>query len=130
MPPLAALIVALTVILLALAMAMVGRARGRFAIKAPATTGHPDFERVFRAQMNTNEQALMFLPSFWLAVHYGWLELAAVMGLVWLVARTWYLFAYARDASRRDLPFIIATVALVVLLLDGLRGLLMLTLAA
>ena len=33
----------------------VGKARQTFGIKAPAITGNPDFERVFRVQMNTLE---------------------------------------------------------------------------
>ena len=48
-----ALVTLLTVALLMTTMFMVGSARRRFGIHAPATTGHPDFERVFRAQMNT-----------------------------------------------------------------------------
>ena len=35
---------------------MVGRARGRYGIAAPATTGHEVFERHFRVHMNTLEQ--------------------------------------------------------------------------
>ena len=31
----------------------VAKARGKFGIMAPATTGNPDFERLFRVQMNT-----------------------------------------------------------------------------
>ena len=48
----------------------VGRARVKFGIKAPATTGNPDFERVFRVQMNTLEWLPIFLPSLWLFAIY------------------------------------------------------------
>ena len=34
---------------------LVSRARTAYGIKAPAITGNPDFERVFRVQMNTLE---------------------------------------------------------------------------
>ena len=44
----------------------VGKARQTFGIKAPAITGNPDFERVFRVQMNTLEWLPIFLPSLWL----------------------------------------------------------------
>ena len=66
----AALITALNVLLIAFAMYLVGRARGRFQIQAPATTGNVDFERVFRAHQNTLEQTVMFLPVLWLATLY------------------------------------------------------------
>ena len=41
----------------------VGRARVRFGVKAPATSGQPDFERVFRVHMNTLEWMPIFLPA-------------------------------------------------------------------
>ena len=31
----------------------VGRARGRYGVKAPAVSGHEGFERIYRVQMNT-----------------------------------------------------------------------------
>ena len=34
------------------AVVAVGQARGRFKVEAPATTGHPTFDRLFRAQQN------------------------------------------------------------------------------
>ena len=34
-------------------MIAVGRARARYGVKAPATSGNEDFERVYRVQMNT-----------------------------------------------------------------------------
>jgi hypothetical protein len=40
----------------------VGRARGRYGIPAPATAGHPDFERYYRIHMNPLEQLAVLLP--------------------------------------------------------------------
>ena len=42
---------------------MVGRARGTYGVKAPATTGHPEFERYFRVHQNTLESAYRFHPG-------------------------------------------------------------------
>jgi len=39
----------------------VSKARVAFGIKVPATSGNPDFERVFRVQMNTLEWMPLFL---------------------------------------------------------------------
>jgi hypothetical protein len=50
MHPLIALITLLTVLLLITTAVMVGRARGRLGVPAPATSGHPLFDRVFRVQ--------------------------------------------------------------------------------
>ena len=111
-----ALVTLLTVLLLFATAAMVGAARGRYGIKAPATTGNADFERVFRVQMNTQEGALAFLPALWLAASYGSALWAGVIGLVWLVARVWYAVAYTRDAARRGPAFGVGVLALLALL--------------
>lgn len=83
----AALITLLTVVIIAVAMMLVGRARGQFQVHAPATTGHPDFERAFRAHQNTLEQTVMFLPLLWLATVYSNEQWAAWSGYAWLVGR-------------------------------------------
>ena len=44
----------------------VGRARGRYGVKAPAITGNEIFERHFRVQQNTLEQLMVFLPGMYL----------------------------------------------------------------
>ena len=66
-----ALVTLLTVLLMFGTATAVGFARGKYGIKAPATSGHPAFERAFRVQMNTLEATMMFLPLLWLAAHYG-----------------------------------------------------------
>ena len=45
---------------------MVGQARGRYKIEAPATTGDPMFERYFRVHQNTLESLIVFLPALWI----------------------------------------------------------------
>ena len=47
-----------------------GRARTRFDVQAPATTGHPEFERYLRVQLNTLEQLIIFLPAIFLFASY------------------------------------------------------------
>lgn len=85
----------------------VGRARGRYGIKAPATSGHPAFERAFRVQMNTLESAVLFLPTLWLAARYGFAGWAGIAGLVWVAGRVWYALAYLRDAGKRAGGFVL-----------------------
>lgn len=88
----------------------VGVARNRFGIKAPATSGHPTFERGFRVQMNTLENTVLFLPTLWLAAHYGFAGWAGIAGLVWIVGRIWYAIGYWREASKRESGFVIGMV--------------------
>ncbi|MEO5830341.1 MAG: MAPEG family protein [Rhodanobacter sp.] len=101
MTHLPALVTLLTVLLLFATMWAVGHARGKYGIKAPATTGDPAFERAYRVQMNTLEATVMFLPTLWLAATLGFSGWAGVAGLVWIVGRAWYAVAYLRDASKR-----------------------------
>lgn len=113
-----ALITLLTVLLMSATVFMVGRARGKFGIKAPATTGHEGFERAFRVQMNTQEAALMFLPALWVAASLGNPAISAWIGAAWLVGRVWYAWAYARGGNRGP-GFVIGMLALLALLVQG-----------
>jgi uncharacterized MAPEG superfamily protein len=95
--------------------AAVGRGRSKYQIPAPATTGNPDFERLFRVQMNTLEALAMFLPALWVAAHYAKPEIVGGIGLLWVAGRIWYAIAYAQDAKKRGPGFgisILSTAAL------------------
>ena len=118
-----AFVTMLTLILLIGTAIYVGVARGKYGIKAPATSGHPDFDRAFRVQMNTVENTLVFLPALWVAAHYASALIAGLLGLAWLAARAWYAIAYARGAERRGAPFGTAFVALALLIVLALAGL-------
>ena len=105
MTHLPALVTLLTVLLLFGTMWAVGRARGKYGIKAPAVSGDPAFERAYRVQMNTLESTVMFLPTLWLAANYGFSGWAGVAGLIWLVGRVWYALAYLKEAGKRGPGF-------------------------
>jgi uncharacterized membrane protein YecN with MAPEG domain len=98
----------------------VGSARGRLGVEAPATTGHPEFERHFRVQANTLEGLIVFLPSLWLfAIYTGWEWVAAALGLIWIVGRILYTTGYAKEAKARSLGFGIQILATLILLLGS-----------
>jgi len=117
-----ALVVLLTVLLLFGVMCVVGRARMKHGIKAPATSGHPGFERAYRVQMNTLEGTVMFLPTLWLAVHYGFAGWAGIAGLFWIVGRVWYAAGYLKDAARREGGFILSMLAWAAVLVMAVVG--------
>jgi len=90
---------------------MVGRARSKYNVPAPATYGNPEFERVFRVQQNTLEQLVLFLPSLWL---FGILvnDLAAgVLAIVWVLGREFYGMNYIKNPDSRGKGFMISMVA-------------------
>ena len=80
---------------------MVGSARVRYKVPAPATTGDPIFERYFRVQQNTLEQLIVFIPSIFIFAAYVHMIAAAALGFIFVVARAIYAMGYVRDPEKR-----------------------------
>jgi len=97
----------------------VGRAREKYGVKAPATTGNEHFERAYRIQLNTMEWALVFLPTLWIFAAFVSDCYAAVVGLVGLAGRILYAICYQRDPATRSTGFMIGMTAFVVAVLWG-----------
>ena len=115
------LIIVLALIQLATFVVIVGKARDRFGVKAPAIYGNPDFERYYRVQMNTIELLILFIPSIFLASIYWSPYLMAVLGLVYLIGRILYFFAYTQNKNR-VVAFLMSFLPIVVFLIAGLFG--------
>ena len=98
----------------------VGQARRKFGIDAPAIHGHPDFERVFRVQANTLEWLPIYLVSLWLFALYWDSQVAAALGVVWVIGRVLYMTGYSRAAGARSTGFMIQMAATGILLLGAL----------
>jgi glutathione S-transferase len=98
----------------------VGKARATFDVKAPAISGNPDFERVFRVQMNTLEWMPIFLPSLWLFAIYISDAIAAALGVVWIIGRILYMIGYSEAAAKRGRGFAIQGGAAMLLWLGAL----------
>ena len=103
----------------------VAAARGKFGVLHPATTGHPDFERIFRAHVNTLEWAPIFLVTLWLCAIYLNDIAAAAVGAVWIVGRVVYFTGYRRSVEGRIPGFFIQALACVLLFLGAAVGLVM-----
>ena len=115
------------VILLALAEfvalgILVGRARGKYGVKAPATTGHEVFERWFRVHYNTMELLVVFVPSIWLFGLYVSPAIGAALGAVYLVGRVMYVRSYVRDPAARGGGFGLSMLPTLVLLVGAAIG--------
>jgi len=110
-----ALVTLLAILVYLYSSILVSRARGKFGVKLPAISGNPDFERVFRAQMNTLEWLPVFLPSLWLFAIYLSDSIAAAIGLVWVIGRILYVLGYAQAVAKRSLGFAIQASAAIVL---------------
>ena len=84
---------------------LVGNARGKYGVKAPAISGHEVFERHFRVQQNTLELLIVMLPAMWLFARYVSAPWAAGLGLVYFVGRIVYLRSYVADPASRSAGF-------------------------
>jgi glutathione S-transferase len=80
---------------------VVGQARGKYGIKAPAVAGHENFERAYRVQMNTVEQMVFFLPALWLCAVLVSDKGAATGGVIWVLGRAVYAVTYLNDPAKR-----------------------------
>lgn len=101
---------------------LVARARARYGVKAPATSGHEIFERWFRVQQNTLEMLIAFIPAISLFAIYVNPNWAAWVGLVYIVGRVVYLRAYVADPARRGLGFALTALPILLLLAGALLG--------
>jgi len=117
-----AAVTVLTVLLFFYMGLNVGRMRAKHGIKAPAMTGHDEFERAVRVHMNTLEGAMAFLPVLWIAAIYfgGWIP--ALAGFVWVVGRVIYMIGYMAAPEKRETGFTIQALALVVLIVLAIWG--------
>jgi glutathione S-transferase len=114
-----ALITCLALLVYMWASILVSRARAKFGVKLPAIAGNPDFERVFRAHMNTLEWLPIFLPSLWLFAIYIGDGVAAAIGAVWVIGRILYVLGYARAVEKRGPGFFIQALATIALWLGA-----------
>lgn len=101
---------------------LTGRARVKYKIRAPATSGHEMFERAYRVQMNTLEQLVVFLPVLFLAGRYWPPAVVAGVGAVFLLGRVLYRHQYVKDPASRAPGFILTLLPNAALLLAALLG--------
>ena len=95
----------------------VSRMRAKHGCPAPAMTGHPKFERMNRVHYNSLEQLIMFLPAQWLYGYYARFIWAAGFGIVYLVGRFVYRYAYVRDPSSHSPGFTFSVLPTTIMLI-------------
>jgi glutathione S-transferase len=101
---------------------LVGQARAKTGIRAPAMTGHPEFERANRVHVNTLENLIIFVPAVWIFATYSSALYAAILGALFVVARALYAIGYLRAAEKRAVGAGITGIVNIVLVVGGLIG--------
>jgi glutathione S-transferase len=98
----------------------VGQARGKYGVKAPATTGNEIFERYHRVHQNTMEQLVMFLPALYAFAFWVSPMWASILGIVFIIGRAVYFNLYIGNPDKRGTGVIISVFANAVLILGAL----------
>ncbi|MGB7406227.1 MAG: MAPEG family protein [Pacificimonas sp.] len=121
--PLTALGIILALLAYIVAIRQVGKMRGKYGIKVPAMTGHEEFDRALRAQMNSLE----FLPIFLtlaviLAGLYGDV-IGGIYSAIYALGRWLYVRGYIVGPEKRIPGFMIATFSTLIALIASIGGL-------
>jgi glutathione S-transferase len=125
MPHYTAIVTLLSVALYFFLATRVAAAHGKFDVRLPATTGNPDFERIFRVHVNTLEWMPSYLVPLWLCAIYLSDAVAAALGLVWIVGRVVYFIGYSRAVEKRLPGFFIQSMACLLLFIGATAGVIM-----
>ena len=104
---------------------LVGMARGKYGIAAPAVTGDPIFERYYRVQENTLELLIFFIPGMVMFAYYVRPDAAAALGVIFIIGRVLYFKSYIADPEKRTLGFFFSFFPSLILVLGGLIGAIM-----
>jgi uncharacterized membrane protein YecN with MAPEG domain len=120
--PWTALVTVAALILYFVVTINVGRARSKYKVSPPATSGNPDFERVFRVQQNTVEQIVLFIPALWLFSIFVSQVWGAGLGAVWVIGRILFAWGYYLAPEKRAAGFGMSSLVTMVLLIGSLVG--------
>jgi hypothetical protein len=101
---------------------LVGRARVRTGLKAPAVTGNEEFERHYRVQMNTLELLVPLLPAAYASARYWPPTYVAATLAVFLIGRFLYWRLYVANPKSRAPGFMLSIAPVVVLVIAAFAG--------
>ena len=104
---------------------LVGKARGTYGVKAPATSGHEQFDRRFRVHYNTLEQLIVFIPALFAFAWFVADLWAAAVGMVFVIGRALYASQYINDPASRGPGMLLTFGANLVLVLGTIIAIVM-----
>ena len=79
----------------------VGATRNKYEVEAPACTGDPQWERLFRVQQNTLEQLIVFIPATYAFAWFVSPQWVWLPGAAFILGRLVYAQAYLKDPAKR-----------------------------
>lgn len=100
----------------------VGRARATWDVPAPASSGHPEFDKRYRVQMNTLEQLVLLIPATFMAVATLGDLVTGVLALTWSLGRILYARSYYDDPAKRGPGFGLTLLPSLILIFAAITG--------
>lgn len=100
----------------------VGRARATWNVPAPASSGHPEFDKRYRVQMNTLEQLVLLIPATFMAVATLGDLVTGVLALTWSLGRILYARSYYADPAKRGPGFGLTLLPSLILIFAAITG--------
>ncbi|XP_013881340.1 leukotriene C4 synthase [Austrofundulus limnaeus] len=91
-------------------------ARRKYSVSPPSTNGPPEFERIFRAQVNCSEYFPIFIIVLWTAGVFFSQAVSSCCGLLYLYGRLCYFRGYSESAHGRLVPLYFSAKVLWVLI--------------
>jgi glutathione S-transferase len=100
----------------------VGRARAKWGVPAPQASGHPEFDKRYRVQMNTLEQLALFVPGVFLCAPVQGDLFTAVLAGIWCLGRIMFALAYYKDPAKRGPGFAMTLLPSLMMIIAGAKG--------
>jgi len=78
-----------------------------------------------RVHMNCVENSVVFLPLLWVATVFGSATIAGIIWAIWFTSRVFYAFGYLKDPKKRQIPFMVWLLCIVLAAILWLYGIVM-----
>ncbi len=101
----------------------VGGAREKYNVLAPKVSGHEEFEKLYRVQMNTLEILIMFFPLCYITAQFFDPKIVALIGLLFPIGRFLFYKAYIVDPKTRSAGFITSMLPIFIYIIMTIVGL-------
>ncbi|KAM8907872.1 leukotriene C4 synthase isoform 1-T1 [Spinachia spinachia] len=98
-------------------------ARRKYSVSPPSTSGPPQFDRIFRAQVHCSEYFPVFLSVLWTSGVFFSQGVSSACGLLYLYGRLRYFRGYSQSSQQRLAPLYFSIRVLWVLVGSSVLGL-------
>lgn len=99
-----------------------GAGRLKYNVPAPKTTGNETWERLYRVQLNTLEQLIVFVPAMLTFSYYVSSLWVIAPGIGFIAGRQLYFHSYVKDPKTRSIGMMTGFLSSMTLVVGSLIG--------